>query len=68
RIEELLDAMTTDTLSTSKRVIQLRNELADYYGEREFLNCQNMGEIVRLSMWMVLDKPNLYDDDFMSAG
>ncbi len=68
RIEELLEAMTADTLSSAERVDQLKNELAEYYKEREFLSCRNMGEIVRLSMWMVLDKPNLYDDDFMSAG
>ena len=67
RVDELLAAMTTDTLSTEKRIKQLRVELAKYYQESAFLECRNMGEIVKLSMWMVLEKPQLYDDDFMSS-
>ena len=59
--------MTTDNLSTEKRIKQLRVELVKYYQESAFLSCRNMGEIVKLSMWMVLEKPQLYDDNFMSS-
>ena len=68
RIEELLEAMVQDELSTPERVIQLGKELSAYYKEPSFEGCKNMGEIVKTSLWMVLERPNLYDTDFMSKG
>ena len=68
RIEELLAAMTHDELSTPERVTQLGKELSRYYKEPGFETCKNMGEIVKTSLWMVLERPHLYDTDFMSKG
>ena len=68
RIDDLLTAMCADTLSTEDRIEQLSKELSAYYQDDRFLQCKNMGEIVKLSMWMVIDRPNLYDDNFMSSG
>ena len=66
RIKDLLDAMSGDRLSSDDKIEQLRSELAKYYREPKFLACQNMGEIVRLSLNLVLDKPNLYTEGLMA--
>lgn len=67
RIEDLLKAMKKEKLSSPKNVKRLGKELAEYYGESDFLECTSMGAIVHLSLKMVIEKPNLYDDDFMSS-
>lgn len=62
RIQALLKAMVADKLSSPDKVARLRKELAAYYKEDRFLSCKNMGEIVQLSLRMVLEKPDLYDE------
>ena len=62
RVMALLDAMTLDTISFQKHVERLKNELAEFYHEPKFLKCKNMGEIVKVSLWMVFKKPNLYHE------
>ena len=60
RIKDLLSAMKTETLSRKEYVQKLRAELAEYYEEKGFLKCRNMGEIVTLSLEMLKVKPDLY--------
>ncbi|MGL1887986.1 MAG: hypothetical protein OCD76_15835 [Reichenbachiella sp.] len=60
RIVDLLRAMTKDTIAPKKNVETLKKELAKFYGESKFLKCQSMGEIVKVSLWMLIKKPDLY--------
>lgn len=62
RVEDLLAAMKTETLSKPAYVKQLRKELAEFYEEDEFLKCKNMGAIVELSLAMLTKNPSLYKD------
>lgn len=66
RINHLLDAMSQDRLSSGEKIVQLRAELARYYNDKRFLECKTMGDIVRLSLNLVVEKPNLYTDGLMS--
>ncbi|WP_035726248.1 hypothetical protein [Eisenibacter elegans] len=47
RLNDLLVVMEQDTLSTPQKTEQLRQELADFYKESAFLQCEGMGAIVR---------------------
>lgn len=62
RVDLLLSAMKKSRISSDENVILLRQELADFYEEQEFLSCNNMGSIVELSLEMLERKPNLYHD------
>ncbi len=62
RIADLLATMKTETLSKKPYVRSLRKELASFYEEPDFLECQNMGSIVELSLDMLFRKPDLYKD------
>lgn len=50
QLNSLLDNMTRDTVSTAEKILQLREELAQYYQLPDFEACRSMGEIVRLSL------------------
>ncbi len=56
RFSELTDIMVTDQISTSRKVIQLKKELAYHHKNNTFLNCQNMGEIVLTNILLLLKK------------
>jgi hypothetical protein len=58
RILELLNIMSTDIISTDEKRTQLRYELADHFGSKNFLRCKTMGEIVKQILRFVL-KPHL---------
>jgi len=62
RIEDLLSAMKLDKLSNPKNIKQLGKELSEFYEEKSFLDCKNMGELVEMSLDMLTKKPNLYKD------
>lgn len=62
RVDDLLHTMSQDQLSSPKNVKQLGEELADFYEEREFLACDSMGDLVALSLEMLIRKPDLYKD------
>ena len=64
RIKSLTDTMTNDRISTDAHVNSLKKELADFYEEKDFLRCKNMGEILKKSLLMLIKKPNLYRDSF----
>lgn len=66
RITDLLNTMSKDKLSLDSHITQLKKELAHYYHDPRFLDCRNMGEIVRLSLNLVIEKPDLYNDRLMS--
>ena len=53
-IEDVHRAMEHDRVSKPEHVIQLREALAQHYKNENFLNCKNMGEILRISLEQVL--------------
>jgi len=59
RVDALLNCMESDIISKPEKVDVLRKELADYYKEPEFLQCQKMGEIVRLSLSIILKQDHI---------
>ena len=62
RVDDLLKAMKKDKLSNVSNIKRLGKELADFYEEKDFLSCENMGELVSMSLEMLTRKPNLYKD------
>ncbi|MEL6122978.1 MAG: hypothetical protein AAFR14_04595, partial [Bacteroidota bacterium] len=56
RINDLLDCMQRDQLSSMKKVQELRQELATHHRNSIFDNCQTMGEIVLANLKLVLKK------------
>lgn len=60
RIDDLLNAMSTDTLSQRKNVLSLRKDLAHHYKNKNFLKCESMGALVRMSLDMLVVQPDLY--------
>lgn len=61
RVVDLMRAMIADTISFPKNVLSLKKDLADFYHEPKFMDCKNMGEIVKMSLWMVFKKTDLYN-------
>jgi hypothetical protein len=57
RIACLLETMINDSISTKEKIEQLREELAEHYQRKEFMRCRNMGEIMRLSLDLLLESP-----------
>lgn len=62
RVDDLLTAMKKDKLSKPENIKKLRKELADFYEEKDFLACKSMGDLVDVSLQMLVRKPNLYKD------
>ncbi len=54
RLKDLGDCMEHDAISLPEKVDQLKSELAEYFGEPVFLECQNMGEILRARLFVIL--------------
>jgi hypothetical protein len=47
RIMDLLNIMTRDTISTSEKQVQLKNELTEYFNSQVFQRCRSMGDVVK---------------------
>ncbi len=58
RVMELLNIMARDTISPDEKVKQLRHELAEHFGIKQFTRCKTMGEIVKQTLRHSL-KPHL---------
>jgi hypothetical protein len=56
RIFAITDIMAEDTISTPENIDKLRKELAAHYRNNAFLQCPTMGEIVKLSLRLVLQE------------
>lgn len=54
RLKDLGDCIETDTISTEEKVTQLKSELAEHFGNPAFLDCKNMGEILRTRLFIIL--------------
>jgi hypothetical protein len=55
-IEDILLSMESDTISTPENTESLKNELTKHYRVNDFLRCKNMGQILRQSLYLVLQK------------
>lgn len=53
-IEDVLRCMEHDHLAPEENVENLKIELSKHYRNEAFLNCRNMGEILRLSLHQVI--------------
>ncbi|MEO9870896.1 hypothetical protein [Ekhidna sp.] len=62
RISDLLSTMKKDKLSKDENIQRLREELAGFYEDNDFLKCECMGDLVEMSLEMLTRKPNLYKD------
>jgi len=56
RIFAITDIMAEDTISTPENTASLRKELATHYNNPDFLQCPTMGEVVKLSLRLVLQE------------
>ncbi|MBC7848262.1 MAG: hypothetical protein H7Y31_00935 [Chitinophagaceae bacterium] len=57
RIKDLLDIMSTDTVSSTIKVEQLRNELSAFYGNPPaFLKATTMGKLLKRNLKQTLQK------------
>lgn len=61
RVLDLIRTMIKDTISFPKNVESLKHELAEFYEDAAFLGCENMGELVKMSLWMVLKNPDFHN-------
>lgn len=55
-IEDLLTCMENDKISTKENIDSLKRDLAKHYKNEKFLNCTNMGQILRQSLDQVLNR------------
>lgn len=55
RVNQLLNVMKMDQLSTQEKVDSLKQELAQHYQNDLFLQCENMGEIMQRSLNLLVD-------------
>jgi hypothetical protein len=47
QVKELMEAMTSDELSSTVNISQLKTDLAKHYKDQSFLECEKMGEVVQ---------------------
>ncbi len=56
RLKDLIDCMEEDEISTPVKVKQLREGLANHHKNDDFLECENMGAILKLQLKSTLAK------------
>jgi hypothetical protein len=56
RLKDLIDCMRQDTVSTPEKIAELRAELVKHHKSEEFLECRNMGDLVRLHLKTVISR------------
>jgi hypothetical protein len=54
RLKDLSDCMEEETLSQPDKVDRLKKELSDHFEDVSFLECDNMGEILRTRLFILL--------------
>ena len=55
KTNELLAVMSMDNISKGENVRSLSKDLSVHYKNKDFLNCETMGELVRKSLENVLE-------------
>lgn len=59
RVASILEVMMNDTIAPKEKVTQLKIELAEYYHHDAFKKCKNMGEIMRITLDLLLSQAGL---------
>lgn len=54
RMHDLIETMKKDTISLPENLESLKNDLAKHYNKPAFIDCKSMGEVVELSLKLVL--------------
>lgn len=54
RIADLRDASAEDRVSTPKKIYQLREGLANYYQDKQYLSCKSMTDLIELNVKNVI--------------
>lgn len=60
RIKELLDIMIDADISTTEKINQLKEELADHFKQPSYLKATTMGQIVKMQLKQILRKSLAY--------
>ncbi|MCE7056193.1 hypothetical protein LZF95_16030 [Algoriphagus sp. AGSA1] len=55
-ILDILRSMEHDTISLPENIVSLKTELARHYRNDKFLECDNMGQIMRISLELLIKK------------
>jgi len=55
-LQELLNCMEEDELSSDEKIKSLASELAVHYGDKEFEQCHTMGQLVKTSLKVISEK------------
>jgi hypothetical protein len=53
RVTQLINSMIQDELSTPEKINHLKEELAEFYKNDDFINCKNMGELMKCCLNIV---------------
>lgn len=56
QVKALIDCMRVDSISKEEKVDRLRRELYEHHGDKKFLRCQNMGDLLRINLYKTLIK------------
>lgn len=56
RLNKLVDVMTEDDISTPQNIKRLRTDLSEYVRHKAFLDCKNMGDILRTALHYTVEK------------
>lgn len=67
RVDDLMTAMAKENLASQVNIEQLRVDLARHYDEAEFLKCENMGELVKYSLEMLVKNPGVYKEHSLGS-
>ncbi len=55
-LNDLLNCMVNDTISTPEKISNLAAELTSHYNDNRFLECKSMGSLVKTSLLVVTEK------------
>ena len=64
RIDDLMDAMSKEVLSSDVNIESLRSDLATHYQDSAFEQCENMGQLVKQSLEMLVKNPGIFNYEY----
>lgn len=59
QMQELMECMCRETLSSPEKIKQLRGELAAFHNDKVFQECRTMGELVLYNIGTMLNEPDI---------
>jgi len=54
RLKEIIDVMRSDSITKPEKFEQLKKELYNHYKDKEILNCECMGDLLRINLKILL--------------